>query len=72
MKLKTIQIFLIVYIVLALAQFAVKEFDQSQYLSLKPVFNGMMIGLVASCLIYYARIFVVAWLRNKKEETAKP
>jgi hypothetical protein len=70
MKLKGIQIFLVIYIVLALVQFAVKEFDQSQYLSLKPIFNWMFIGLAAACVLYYARIFITAWLRNRKEEAA--
>jgi hypothetical protein len=71
MKLKSIQPFLIAYIILALVEFAVKEFDQAQYLSLKPIFTGLMIATVAACLIYYAWIFAVAWLRNRKEELAE-
>jgi uncharacterized protein (DUF2062 family) len=70
MKLKSIQPFLIAYIILSLVKFEVKEFDQDQYPSFKPVFTGLTIATVAACLIYYAWIFVVAWLRNRKEELA--
>ncbi|TWJ02357.1 hypothetical protein JN11_01329 [Mucilaginibacter frigoritolerans] len=71
MKLKVIQIFLLVYIVVMLAKFSVKQFLSSNYISLKPVFDGILVGLVIICLLYYARIYITAWIRVKKEEKQK-
>jgi len=70
MKLKTIQKFIIVFIVITLVQFAVRQFAPSQYVLLKPVFEGMFIGLIVGCMFYYGRIYVRAWLNNRKESAA--
>jgi hypothetical protein len=70
MKLKKIQIFLILYIAIAVGEFLTKEFFHARYLALKPFFDGMIIGVVAVCIFYYARIYVTAWMRNRKEELA--
>jgi pilus assembly protein TadC len=70
MKLKKIQIFLILYIAIAIGEFLIKEFFHSRYLTLKPFFDGMLIVVVAACIIYYARIYITAWMRNRKEELA--
>jgi len=70
MKLKTIQKFIIVFIVITLIQFAVRQFAPTQYVFLKPVFEGMFIGLIVGCIFYYLRIYVTAWLNNRKEAAA--
>jgi hypothetical protein len=70
MKLKKVQIFLVVYIAVLLVKFAVKSFDPNRYITLKPVFDGVVVGLTAVCILYFAWIFISAWLRNKREEAA--
>jgi hypothetical protein len=71
MKLKVIQLFLVAYLILVFVRFMVKEFYSSYYTSLKFVFDGMLLGLVIICLLYYARIYITAWLRVKKEQSGK-
>jgi len=71
MKLKPIQIFLVLYLILVFIRFVLKEFYFSYYTNLKYIFNGLLLGLVVVCLVYYARIYITAWIRVKKEDKQK-
>jgi hypothetical protein len=69
MKLQKVQIFVLVYFVLVISKFLVKSLAPAHYTTTwKPIFDGMIIGTVAVCILYFAWIFISAWLRNKREE----
>jgi hypothetical protein len=71
MKLKTIQYFLAAYFIVSFVRYVVKEFYSSYFAGLKFVFDGMLLGLVIICILYYARIYITAWIRIKKEDKQK-
>jgi hypothetical protein len=71
MKLKNIQLFLAAYFILVFVRWVVKTFYTSTFTSLRFVFDGMLLGLVVACLLYYARIYLTAWIRFKKESKQK-
>jgi hypothetical protein len=71
MKLKPIQVFIVVYFILMFIRFVVKDFYSSLYVNLKPVFDGLIVGIIAICILYYARIYITAWIRFKKEDRRK-
>lgn len=47
-----------------------KYFYPSSYHSLTPYFDGGLIGAMLVYGLYYANIFVGAWLKNRREKTA--
>jgi uncharacterized membrane protein len=71
MKLKPIQLFLVAYFILVFVRWVVKTFYTSTFTGLRFVFDGMLLGLVVTCLLYYARIYLTAWIRFKKESKQK-
>ncbi|WP_259071639.1 hypothetical protein HDF24_22700 [Mucilaginibacter sp. X4EP1] len=71
MKLKPIQIFLVIYFILTFIKFIVKELYFSLYINLKPVFDGLIVATIAISILYYARIYITAWIRFKKEDRQK-
>jgi hypothetical protein len=68
MKVKKIQLFVLAYFIIVLVKFAVERLNPVKYISLKPVFEGMLIGIAIVCVLYYAGIYIIAWVRNRKEE----
>jgi bacteriorhodopsin len=68
MKINKNQIFSVVFILIMLANFIVKHFYQARYTELQYVFDGMIVGLLIVWLLYFTRIYVMAWSNNKKEE----
>lgn len=71
MKIGRIPLASIVLLVISLVSFASKYFFSSAYLSLRPYFDGALIGAMLVFGLYYANVFITAWINNRKEVLGK-
>jgi ABC-type antimicrobial peptide transport system permease subunit len=67
MKVGRIPLVSIVLLVISLISFTSKYFFPSAHLSLKPYFDGALVGAMLVLGLYYANIYVTAWMNNRKE-----
>ncbi|ASU34621.1 hypothetical protein [Mucilaginibacter xinganensis] len=67
MKIGRIPLASVVLLVISVINFVSKYFFSSAYLSLKPYFDGALVGAMLVFGLYYANIYVSAWLNNRKE-----
>ena len=49
------------------ANLTIKYLMPYRYTTLKPVLDGILLGVVIVFLLYYVRIYVGAWLNNRRE-----
>ncbi len=52
---------------MCLAKFIVWQFYPEKSPVFDPWFDGIMMGAIVVFLLYYVRIFVGAWLNNRRE-----
>ncbi|MDB5117147.1 MAG: hypothetical protein JWQ79_2639 [Mucilaginibacter sp.] len=50
------------------AKLFVKYFFPANYTALLPVFDDILLAAVVIFLLYYIRVWVGAWLNNRKED----
>lgn len=67
MKIGRIPLASVVLLVISLISFISKYFFASAYLSMKPYFDGALVGAMLVFGLYYVNIYVGAWLNNRKE-----
>ncbi len=71
MKIGRIPLASIVLLVISLISFISKYFFSITYLSLRPYFDGALVGAMLVYGLYYAKIFITAWINNRKEALGK-
>lgn len=71
MKIGRIPLASIVLLVISLISFASKYFFPSAYVSLRPYFDGALVGAMLVFGLYYANVFISAWINNRKEALNK-
>jgi hypothetical protein len=70
MKIGRVPLVSIVLLVISSISFIIKQFYPSAYLSLNPYFDGALIGAMLVFGLYYANIYISAWLNIRKESTS--
>jgi hypothetical protein len=71
MNIRGIPMASIVLFVYALVNLVIKYFYPLSYHLLRPYLDGGLIGAMFVYGLYYANIYVGAWVNNRKEEVAK-
>jgi len=71
MKVGRIPLASIALLIISLISFTSKYFFPSAHLSLKPYFDGALVGAMLVLGLYYANIYVTAWMNNRKEALGK-
>jgi len=71
MKIGRIPLASIVLLVISLISFISKYFFSTAYLSLRPYFDGALVGAMLVFGLYYANVFITAWINNRKEALGK-
>jgi tryptophan-rich sensory protein len=71
MKIGRIPLASIVLLVISLIIFVSKYYFTSAYQSLKPYFDWALVGAMLVFGLYYANIFITAWMNNRKEALGK-
>ncbi len=70
MKIKRVPIATISLLVVVLIRFIVKRFFPATYFYASVYLDFALVAVVIIYLVYYAKIYITAWLRNRKEEAA--
>jgi len=70
MKIGGIPIAAITLLLVALGKYIVKNLFAGYYLVAAPYFDGALMGVLFVYLVYYANIYITAWVRNRKEGVA--
>lgn len=70
MKVGSIPVASIVLLVFSLATFIAKFFYPFSYHTFTPYLDGALIGALFVLGLYYANIYLTAWIKNKKEASA--
>jgi hypothetical protein len=68
MKIGSIPIAAITLLFVALIRFIIKHFYIAYFFSVSPYLDGALMGILLVYIIYYANIYITAWVRNRKEE----
>jgi hypothetical protein len=68
MKIAGIPIAAIALLLVALIRFIIKHFYTTYFFSVSPYLDGALMGILLVYIIYYANIYITAWVRNKREE----
>jgi hypothetical protein len=69
MKVGRIPVAVIALLLVALVRFIAKMyFGLTQYTYTCFVLDGVLVGVLLCYLLYYANIFISAWLKNRREE----
>jgi hypothetical protein len=67
MKIGRIPIASIALLLVVLIRFIVKHFFSPYFFSVSPYLDGALMGILLVYLIYYANIYITAWVRNRRE-----
>ncbi|HEY2581813.1 MAG TPA: hypothetical protein VGI43_08405 [Mucilaginibacter sp.] len=68
MKIGSIPIAAITLLFVALTKYIVKNLFAASFSTIAPYLDGALMGILLVYLIYYANIYITAWIRNRKEE----
>lgn len=71
MKIGRIPIASIALLLVVLIRFIVKHFFSPYFFSVSPYLDCALMGILLVYLIYYANIYITAWVRNKREQLTK-
>jgi len=71
MKIGRIPIASIALLFVVLIRFIVKHFFSLYFFSISPYLDGALMGILLVYLLYYANIYISAWVKNKREELTK-
>jgi len=68
MKIGSVPIAAVTLLLVALIKFIIKHFFTPYFFGVAPYLDGAMMGVLLVYIVYYANIYITAWVKNRKKE----